>query len=409
MPLVVSVIKWYLGHMLICLVGGAVRDLLLGRQVHDRDFLVLNATPGEFEKRFPDARLVGKTFPVYIKDKEEYAFPRGEGCPSCCCGYDGNDVLNALVEDMELRDFTINSIVLPLPDYPEMPSLEYAWDMVVALPGVLDDLRGKILRPMSVTSLSEDPLRVFRAARFVSCMPDLVFAPELLVAMREASGVSEFAALPAERVGAELRKALKGKSPGRFIEALAEADALAPWLGELAGADAIPAGPPEYHDSSVLTHTARVMNRLAGEELACWMALVHDLGKVVTPHDKLPTHYGHDRRGEELAVTLAERLALPNRFIAAGKMAARWHMVAGRYDTLRPGTRVDMLAELHAARLTEELFRLVWADAGHEFMGQALRDRRTMLSVSLPERWRNRGGESGRKLRELRCLALARD
>lgn len=393
--------------MLICLVGGAVRDMLLGREVRDKDYLVLGATPGEFEHRFPDARLVGKTFPIYIMNGEEYAFPRDGGCPSCCCAFGDNDNLNDLAADLESRDFTINSMALPLPDYPAIPSASSVWDMVVAMPGAIEDLQNKVLRPTSLMSLSEDPLRVFRAARFAATMPEFEISPELVQTMNGATQDPAFAELPSERVGAELRKALRGVKPGAFIETLAQAGALSPWFKELDGADGIPAGPPKYHKSSILGHTSRVMNKLEGEELACWMALAHDLGKVKTPASKLPSHHGHDRRGEHMAVALGERLSLPTKFIAAGRMAARWHMVAGQYGSLRPGTRVDMLAELHAAQLTEELFRLVWADGDHDFMADALEDRRRMLAVSLPEKWRDKGQESGKKLRELRCHALA--
>lgn len=392
--------------MLICLVGGAVRDMLLGREVRDRDFLVLGATPGEFLGRFPQAFEVGKAFPVYLVDGEEFAFPRDAPCPSCCCAFGDNDLLNELSADLSARDFTVNALALPLPDFPHVPSPASAWDMAVGLPTGLDDLRGKVLRPASADSMTIDLLRVFRAARFAATLPKFSVHPELKDAMRDVSAKGLLADLAAERVGTELRKALNGPAPGNFLRLLAETNCLSPWFMELEDADHIPAGPPEFHDSSVLEHTARIMDSLAGRELPCWMALCHDLGKTATPADLHPRHHGHDSLGEPLALTLGERLSLPTRHIQAGAAAARHHMTAASYPTLRPGTRVDLLARLHASRLTNELFEMVKADSGEDHTHEARKDLDTMLAVQLPAEWRDKGEESGKRLRDLRCMAL---
>lgn len=394
--------------MLICLVGGAVRDMLLGREVRDHDYLVLDATPGEFEKRFPDAYSVGKAFPVYLVDHDEYAFPRGADCPTCCCAFGTTDVLNDLARDLSARDLTINAIALPLPDHPALPSKAEAWDMATGTPSALADLKSKILRPVGPNALTDDPLRVFRAARFSAELPDFLVHTELMDAMRLAADQNITAGLAPERVGAELRKALNAARPGNFLRLLARAGNLAPWFAELAGAELIPAGPVGHHVNSVLEHSARLMDELAGNELACWMALAHDLGKVLTPREQHPRHHGHDEAGREPALSLGRRLALPNRFIKAGELAAALHMKAGRYPELRPGTRVDLLAEAHSARLVDELFLLVRADHGEDHGPAASQDLAAMLDVHLPEKWQNKGEESGQRLRHLRSEALAR-
>lgn len=384
-----------------------MRDLLLGRACADRDYLVLGAAPGEFLRRFPRAMQVGKAFPVYLADGEEFAFPRTEGCPTCCCAFGDGDLLNDLAADLRARDFTVNALALPLPDFPALPTREAAWDLAVGLPSSMDDLRAGVLRPAGPKSLARDPLRVFRAARFAAQLPEFDVHEDLRAAMREACARGLTDDLAPERVGAELRKALAAPAPGRFLRLLAETGCLRPWFAEFQEADHIPAGPPEHHDASVLEHTARLMDALAGDELVCWMALTHDLGKTATPATEHPAHHGHDRLGEPLALALGERLALPARHIRAGALAARLHMAAARYPELRPGTRVDLLAETHAARLTDELFRMTAADCGRDHAPRARADLTAMLAVRLPEEWRDRGEESGRRLRDLRCMALA--
>ncbi|WP_461209349.1 HD domain-containing protein [Desulfocurvus sp. DL9XJH121] len=390
--------------MLICLVGGAVRDMLLGREVADRDYLVLGATRAQFLRRFPGAREVGRSFPVFLVDGREFAFPRSECAPAACCSFGPGDVLNELASDLAARDLTVNALALPLPDFPALPAPTDARGLVAGLPTSLADLDGRVLRPAGPDALDQDPLRVFRAARFAAQLPDFALHDELARAMARAAPLATD--LSPERVGAELRKALRSPAPGRFLRVLADTGCLAPWFAELDGADAVPAGPAPHHDCSMLEHTARIMDALAGQELPCWMALCHDLGKTATPPDGHPSHHGHEALGAPLAERLGRRLALPERFIRAGELAARLHMQAARYPELRPGTRVDLLAALHARRLTRELFALAAADCGEDHTATALGDLDAMLRVRLPEDQRGLGEESGRRLRELRCQAL---
>jgi tRNA nucleotidyltransferase (CCA-adding enzyme) len=364
--------------MRIILVGGAVRDILLGRPVRDRDYLVTGATVEEFLAAHPAAKPVGKTFPVFILDGQEYSFPRAE----------------TLDADLALRDFTVNALAMD------------AGGALYAHPQALDDLRRRVLRPCSPHALSDDPLRAYRAARFCAELPGFAPHQELLQAMRGLSGTPALATPYAERVGREVMKACEAARPGDFLRVLDSGGCLAPWLEELAGAGAIPAGPPKFHDASVLEHTARLMDALAGDSLCVWMALCHDLGKTTTPSDVLPRHIGHEERGESLALALGNRLRLPHRNIQAGADAARWHMLAGRYAELRPATRVDLLFRLKSRAVLRELFRLAAVDTGVDHLPEAQADLDAALGVKLSTADRDRGAASGELLRSLRAQAI---
>lgn len=370
--------------MKIHLVGGAVRDLLLGRVVTDRDYLVTGAAPEEFLARHPGAWKAGKAFPVYLFEGCEYAWPRG----------------GTVEEDLAARDLTINALALGA-------SPDCAGELRMH-PKALSDLKHGVLRPASATSLADDPVRAFRAARFAAQLPDFSPHPSLLDQMRALAASGALAQVAPERICAETRKALAAPRPGRFLEILLQGNCLPPWFKELAGADAIPAGPPEYHDKSVLGHTMQVMDKLTGDELAVWMGLCHDLGKTRTPEEKWPHHLAHDKRGAAMAKRLGARLGLPNRFIKAGELAAARHMKAARYGELRPGSKTDLLIGLHKYHLRERLFKLVASDHNHDYLEVSRQDLDILLAVRLPEEDQNQGAASGEKLRLLRCEALAK-
>lgn len=367
--------------MRIFLAGGAVRDILLGLPVVDRDYLVMETSAREFEETYPQAQLVGRAFPVYLIDRMEFSFPRAA----------------TIREELESRDLTVNALLLD-----EEGELH-------CHPKGLDDLNNKILRPASDRSFLDDPLRVFRAARFWARFPDFTPHESLIRQMREAADADLLKTIAPDRVGQETIKAISSNKPGNYLRLLNLSHTLQPWLEEISRAESIPAGPPIYHDTNVLEHTCRTMDALAGDPIAVWMGLCHDLGKTITPEEHHPTHHNHDRLGVSLAETLTRRLRMSNTFATVGAKAARWHMVAARYDELRPGTRVDLLMDLHHANTVEALFKLVTVDQDKDFLGGALRDLKTILNVSLPRKYRNLGPESGKRLRELRAGALRKN
>ena len=203
------------------------------------------------------------------------------------------------------------------------------------------------LRPASDQSFVEDPLRVFRAARFWARFPDFSPHDELIDAMKSVSAKGLLNSISADRIGQETRKALNTPAPGNYLRLLAQGECLSPWFEEFKDSLNIPAGPLAYHDTDVIEHTCRVMDALAGDEISVWMGLCHDLGKTLTSKDKLPHHYGHDAAGITLAENLAKRIRLPNTHVMAGCKASRWHMTAAKYEELRPGTKVDLLMDAH--------------------------------------------------------------
>lgn len=365
------------------LVGGAVRDLLLGRPVVDHDYLIVDATPEAFVRRYRRARQVGKTFPVFMLGQAQYAWPRG----------------NSVAEDLLARDLTINAMAMG-------DSRQIAGRLHFH-PLALSDLKNRILRPCGDLSMFEDPLRVYRAARFAAVLPDFNPHPELIAQMRAVAVSGVLHDIFAERVAQEVRKALNAEKPSRFFKLLAETGCLLPWLPEIEAARNVPAGPPPYHSGSVFDHLLEMVDLLAGEPLAGWMGLCHDLGKTSTPEKQWPHHHGHDESGAPLAESLGRRLKLPNRVREAGVAAARLHMKASRFPELRAGTRVDMLAWLHKHELVKPLCDLVRVDSGLDVAPLVKRDLTLMLSVRLPGRQRMRGPESGAKLRNLRCQRLA--
>ena len=362
--------------MNIYLVGGAVRDMLLGRLPREWDY-AFDGSREAFLSTHPGAEIAGAVR-VCLWQGCEFMPLRG----------------GSLHADLHARDLTINALALD------------AAGRLHCHPQALGDLRHRLLRPASSSALADDPGRAFRLARFAACLPDWQLAPEAEDQLRRLDPAA-LAALPAERVGRELLKALAGPAPSRFLRVLAAGGCLSPWLAELDEAARIPAGPPRWHGkNSVLDHTCEVMDRCAGDALAVWMALCHDLGKLRTPADNWPHHYGHDALGVPVAQELCRRLALSNLHLKAAETACADHMCAGRYGELRTGTRRDILWRVERRGLSRPFWRLVDADSRRQWSLRAEKELAVLLAVRLPEEWRDRGPESARQLRDLQCAAL---
>ncbi|HEY3643806.1 MAG TPA: multifunctional CCA addition/repair protein [Gammaproteobacteria bacterium] len=342
------------------LVGGAVRDRLLGLPVLERDWVVVGATPAELGAL--GYRSVGKDFPVFLhpETKEEHALARTER--KTAKGYHGFEFHAepgvTLEDDLKRRDLTINAIA------------EDTDGRLVDPYGGAKDLEARVLRHVS-PAFSEDPVRVLRAARFAARFAPLGFkvAPETLALMREMVESGEVDALVPERVWQETLKALICERPSVYFELLRECGALQKVFPELARLWGVPQ-PAKWHpeiDTGV--HVMMVLDqaaRLSKEPTVRYAALTHDLGKGTTPADILPHHYGHEERSVKLVEALCERLRTPKEFRELAVIVAKQHGLVHKAEEIRSDTLLKLLESVDAFRRPErfELF-LLSCEADH--------------------------------------------
>ncbi len=316
------------------LVGGAVRDALLGQPVTERDWLVSGATPAQLTAL--GYRQVGKDFPIFLhpETQEEYALPRSQR----------NDINSGAVgieEDLVRRDLTINALA------------QGADGKIIDPCNGQDDLKNRILR--HTPFFAEDPIRTLRLARFAARYHALGFRiaaeTQQLVAQMVSGG--ELDNLVPERVWAEIAKALTEDSAHIFIQALRELELLATVLPEVDRLFGIPQK-KEYHpevDSGLHTLlTLQQACRLSRDPQVRFAALVHDLGKGNTPAAILPGHHGHEARGAKLIKPLCKRLRIPNAWRDLAVPTARYHLLCHRAFELRPKTLLKMVLGLDAVR-----------------------------------------------------------
>jgi len=330
--------------MEIYLVGGAVRDKLLGKPGKDNDWVVVGSTPQEMETQ--NFKAVGKDFPVFLhpETKEEYALARTERKTGK--GYKGftfhtsKDV--TLEEDLARRDLTINAIA------------EDKEGCLIDPFNGREDLKNKILRHVS-PAFVEDPLRVLRVARFAARFGFRI-APETMALMREISESGELEALVPERVWSELERAMGETYPSRFILALRACHALNILLPEVDQLFGVPQ--PKKHHPEVDTgiHTLMALNqaaRLSNDPHIRFAALVHDLGKGTTAKDKLPSHHGHEERGVKLIEKLCARYRAPNQYKDLAIQVSRHHLTCHRIEEMHADTVLKKLESLDAFRKPE--------------------------------------------------------
>lgn len=328
------------------LVGGAVRDELLGLAPGDRDFVVVG---GSIEAmRDAGFRQVGRDFPVFLHPDtgEEYALARTERKSGS--GYTGFVVHASpevtLEEDLARRDFTLNAIARD----------EATGELVDPFGGVRD-IEQRMLRHVGAAFV-EDPLRVLRAARFMARFAPLGFriAPETLELMRAMVAGGELASLTPERVWQELSRALRSESPSAFLRTLRECGALAVVLTEVDALYGVPQR-AEYHpevDTGVhIELVCDMAARLApGDDLVGFAALTHDLGKALTPQDVLPRHLMHEQRGVAPLRELSQRLKIPNEHRQLAEIACREHLNVHRLFELKDATVLKLLERCDAFR-----------------------------------------------------------
>ena len=341
--------------MKIHLVGGAVRDALLGLSTSDRDWVVTGATPAQMQAL--GYRPVGKDFPVFLHphSKEEYALARTERKSGH--GYKGF-VFNAdpavtLEEDLQRRDLTINAIART-----EDGQIIDPW-------GGVRDLEARVLRHVS-PAFAEDPLRVLRVARFAARFAPLGFrvAPETLTLMRQLSSSGELQHLVAERVWQEMEKALGEPAPAEFFRVLRECGALQVILPEVDALFGVPQTALHHPEIDTGVHVLMRLEqaaRLSADPVVRFATLVHDLGKGTTLPAYWPSHHGHEERGVALIAALSERLRVPTRFAAIGRLVSQYHTHCHRAGQLRADTLLKLLEALDAFRRPLQLTQFLLA------------------------------------------------
>ena len=326
-------------------VGGAVRDRLLGLPQSDRDHVVVGATPDDMVAQ--GYQPVGKDFPVFLHpdSHEEYALARTERKSGR--GYKGFVVHAApdvtLEEDLLRRDLTINAMA------------EDAAGQIVDPYGGQVDLAAKRFRHVS-EAFAEDPVRILRVARFAARFNEFSVAPETQALMQSMVEAGEVDALVPERVWQELARGLMEAQPSRMFQVLRDCGALARLLPELDCLFGVPQ-PPEHHpevDTGVHVMLVVDWSAAQGFELPVrFAALVHDLGKGTTPPEFWPKHHGHEARSVELVRTLSERLRVPADCRDLAVAVARDHGNAYRAAELRPATLVELFERVDAFRRPE--------------------------------------------------------
>jgi tRNA nucleotidyltransferase (CCA-adding enzyme) len=326
--------------MHIYLVGGAVRDELLGIPIKDQDWVVVGALPEDLLAE--NFTQVGDDFPVFLhpKTKQEYALARTERKSGH--GYKGFEVAFdksvTLEDDLERRDLTINAIA-------KSESGE-----LIDPYGGLNDIANKIIRHVS-PAFSEDPLRVLRVARFAARLKPLGFtiATETMKLMSTMVKSGELAHLVAERVWQELSRSLQAEVPSEFFNVLRRCNALDtvfPELNRLFGVPQTMRWHPEV-DTGIHTLKALDICRSMTDNTDILMAtLCHDLGKGLTPDNILPSHHGHEASGAKLIKTIAKKYKWPIKATQLAERVARYHTHSHNIKTLKPKTVVSLLNSL---------------------------------------------------------------
>ena len=341
--------------MQIYLVGGAVRDKLLGLEPRDRDWVVVGATPEQMlEQGF---RPVGKEFPVFLhpQNGEEYALARTER--KTAPGYHGfvfhADPQVTLEEDLRRRDLTINAMA------------EDEHGTIIDPFGGQEDLNNGRLRHVS-PAFGEDPVRILRIARYAARYAKWGFrvAHGTHTLMKKMVENGEVDALVAERVWQETEAALGEETPSRFFEVLRNCGALARIFPELEALFGVPQPKHHHPEEDTGVHTMMVLEqaaRLSPEPMVRFAALVHDLGKGTTPKEEWPRHIAHEHRGVALVEQLCERLRVPRDYRDLAVLVTKHHGVYHRAEELRPETLLKTLEQLDVFRRPERLERFLLA------------------------------------------------
>lgn len=335
------------------LVGGAVRDALLGREPGDCDYVVVGATP---DKMLALGYLpVGKDFPVFLhpQTKEEYALARSER--KTAAGYHGfvfhTDADVTLEQDLIRRDFTVNAI-----------AQDENGNLFDPFNG-RQDIENKILRHVS-PAFAEDPVRILRAARFMARFAELGFsiAPETIELMKQMVGKGEVDALVSERVWQELKRALEETRPSSFIQTLRDCGALKILFPEIDALFGVPQRIEFHPEVDAGLHTQMVCDMAAqlapGDALIGFAALTHDLGKALSPKEDLPRHIGYEKSGLKPLAVLCQRFKIPSDYRDLAEIVCREHLNIHRLDEMKASTVHDLIARCDGFRKPERIEQL---------------------------------------------------
>ncbi len=399
----------------VYLVGGAVRDQLLGLEPKERDWVVTGATPEELLAE--GFRQVGASFPVFLHPRsgEEYALARSERKQGH--GYHGFAVDFhpgvTLEEDLARRDLTINAMARD------------ASGMLVDPFDGRRDIEQRILRHVS-PAFSEDPLRVLRVARFAARLAPLGFRVHAgtMALMQELAASGELLHLVAERVWSEVAGAMAAPRPGEFVRVLRDCGALAVLLPEVDRLFGVPQPVEAHPEIDTGVHLMLALDQAAAAHaspLAVFALLLHDLGKGLTPPSRWPAHHGHEAAGVPLVEQVCKRLRTPVAWRELAVLVCQVHLRIHRLAELRPGKLLTLIEDADLLRRPERLDELL-AACEADYRGRSGLDHRpypqaerlrVALAAARGVQARDLGSdlppgpELGEKLRQARIAAIA--
>ena len=323
------------------LVGGAIRDEIIGKEIYDKDYCITGISKEKFLELFPKAKILGKSFEVFEIAHMQFALARKEtkqGKGHKEFRIETGEKIT-IEQDLERRDITINAI-----------AKNVLTEEIIDPFNGRKDIQNKIIRKVS-DAFNEDPLRVYRVAR-IAAQTEFEVEKETLKQMENLK--EELITLSKERIFIELRKALETKKPSIFFNVLRSANVLEVHFKEIY--DLIGSLQPEqYHpEGDSYNHTMIVVDKSTelNEDTAIRFAcLVHDLGKGVTPKELYPHHHGHDEKGVKLVENLGNRINVPNLWKAYGKVASKEHMKGGIFYKMTPAKKVQFIERVAKTKL----------------------------------------------------------
>ncbi len=337
--------------MKIFLVGGCVRDELLGIKSKDRDFVVFDATEEEFLKRFPRAKKVGKKIPVYMVGRDEYTISEFKN----------------IYEDLQSRDLTINAIAK------DRKGNIYAHEKAI------EDLKNRVLRAISYENFVADPLRVFRAARFSAEFPDFKVHDKLKEILRKVGGNRELLSkISKERVAVETQKAISARKPSNFFSLLIETNALGFWFEELK----FLASKKRWLD---------LMDNFSGKKERVWLSLCYGFWENIKDKIEAKKHL----------LNMTKRIGMPNRYVTYGRYFFDYYEKAIDIFSKDASIIRDVVLTLKKKNMLDDFFSVLEIATGQRYLFHLNELAEKVTSIKLPEKYRGLGKKSSEILKKL--------